>query len=50
MQPRAQAQDGFRVQLRDARLRHAEHFADLTQRQVLVVIEGDHELLSLGQP
>src|SRR6185312_6255836 len=42
-QARAQAQDGLRVQLRDARLGHAEHFADLAQRQVLVVVEGDHE-------
>src|SRR3954451_13598670 len=37
------------VQLRDARLGNAEHLADLAQGQVLVVIEGDDELLALGQ-
>ena len=45
----AQPQDGLRVQLRDARLGDAEHLADLPQRQVLVVVERDHELLALGQ-
>src|SRR5215217_3726294 len=44
-----QAQDGLGVQLGDPRLRHAEHLADLSQRQVLVVVERDHELLALGQ-
>src|SRR6185436_10811402 len=38
-----------RVELRHARLRDAEHLADLTQRQLLVVVERDHELLPLGQ-
>ena len=37
------------MQLGDARLGHAEHLADLAQGQVLVVVEGDHELLALGQ-
>ena len=37
------------MQLGDARLGHAEDLADLSQRQVLVVVEGDHELLALGQ-
>src|SRR3954462_1517271 len=46
---RLQAQDRLRVQLRDARLRHAEHLADLAQRQLLVVVERDDELLALGQ-
>ena len=38
------------MQLRDARLGHAEHLADLAQGQLLVVIERDDELLPLGQP
>ena len=46
---RAQPQHRLGVQLRDARLGHAEDLADLAQRQVLVVVEGDHELLALGQ-
>src|SRR3954454_20690630 len=46
---RAQAQHGLRVQLRHAGLRHAEDLADLPEREVLVVVEGDHELLPLGQ-
>ena len=37
------------MELRDARLGDPEHFADLAQRQVLVVVERDHELLALGQ-
>ena len=37
------------MQLRDARLGHAEHLADLAQGQLLVVVERDHELLALGQ-
>src|SRR5215208_5726998 len=44
-----EAEHGLRVQLGDARLRHAEDLADLSQRQVLVVVERDHELLALGQ-
>src|SRR6185312_3855246 len=46
---RLQAQDRLRVQLRDPRFRHAEHLADLAQGQLLVVVEGDDELLALGQ-
>ena len=38
------------MQLRDARLGHAEHLADLAQGQLLVVVERDDELLPLGQP
>src|SRR5213078_2237522 len=45
-----QAEDRLRVQLRDARLGHAEHLADLAQRQLLVVVERHDELLALGQP
>ena len=37
------------MQLRHPRLRDAEHLADLTQGQLLVVVEGDDELLPLGQ-
>ena len=37
------------MQLRDARLGHAEHLADLAQGQLLVVVERDDELLPLGQ-
>src|SRR4051794_21502636 len=47
---RTQAQHGLGVELGDARLGHAEHLADLAQGQVLVVVEGDHQLLALGQP
>src|ERR1700754_3073779 len=48
-QARAKAQDGLRVQLGDARLGDAEDLADLAQRQVLVVVERDDQLLALGQ-
>src|SRR5215208_3399997 len=44
-----QPQHGLRVQLRDARLGDAEDLADLAQGQVLVVVERDHELLTLRQ-
>src|SRR5262245_53586897 len=44
-----QAQDRLRVQLRDARLGHAEHLADLAQRELFVVVERHDELLALGQ-
>src|SRR5713101_4607393 len=47
--PRLQAQDRLRVQLRDARLGHAEHLADLAEGELLVVVERDHELLPLGE-
>ena len=49
LQLRPQAQHRLGVQLRDAGLGHAEHLADLAERQVLVVVEGDHELLALGE-
>src|SRR3954451_23557745 len=49
LQPRLEAQHGLRVQLGDARLGDAEDLADLPEGQVLVVVEGDHELLALGQ-
>src|SRR5665213_1680967 len=45
----AQPQHRLGVQLGDPRLGHAEDLADLTQGQVLVVVEGDDELLALGQ-
>ena len=48
-EPRLQAQDRLRVELRDARLRHAEYFADLPERELLVVVERDDELLALRQ-
>src|SRR5215208_6487270 len=50
LEARLQPQHGLRVQLRDARLGHAEHLADLPQREVLVVVEGHDELLALRQP
>ena len=37
------------MQLRDPRLGHPEDLADLPQGQVLVVVEGDHQPLALGQ-
>src|SRR4051794_13610630 len=49
LQPGLESQHGLRVQLGDARLRDPEDLADLPQGQVLVVVEGDHELLALGQ-
>jgi len=49
LHPRAQPQHGLGVHLRDARLGHAEHLADLAQRQLLVVVEGHDELLALGE-
>src|SRR5439155_14931690 len=48
-EPGLQPQDRLRVQLRDARLGDPEHLADLSQRQLLVVVERDDELLALGQ-
>src|SRR3954449_594980 len=49
LQPGLQAQHGLGVQLGDARLGDAEDLPDLAEGQVLVVVEGDHELLALGQ-
>ena len=37
------------MQLRDPRLGDAQNLADLPQRQVLVVVERDDQLLALGQ-
>src|SRR5919106_5615528 len=48
-QSRLQAQNRFGVELRDAGLRHAQHFADLAQGQLLVVVEGDDQLFALRQ-
>src|SRR5919204_2164656 len=45
----AQPQDRLGVQLGDPGLGDPQHLADLAQRQVLVVVEGDHQLLALGQ-
>src|SRR3954454_12525235 len=49
LQPRLEPQHRLRVELGNARLGDAEDLADLSQRQVLVVVERDHELLALGQ-
>jgi hypothetical protein len=46
---RLQAQDRLRVELRDAGLGDAEHLADLAERELLVVVERDDELLALGK-
>src|SRR5919199_188060 len=48
-EPGAQPQHGLRVQLAHARLGDAEDLADLSERQVLVVVERHHELLALRQ-
>src|SRR6266508_3324312 len=48
-QARLQAKDRLRVELRHPRLGDTEHFADLAQRQLLVVVERDHELLALRE-
>src|SRR3954451_13755570 len=45
-----EAEDRLGVELRDARLGHAQHLADLAQREVLVVVERHDQLLALGQP
>src|SRR5215207_6848153 len=49
LQAALEPQHRLRVQLRDAGLGHAEDLTDLAQRQVLVVVERDHELLALRQ-
>src|SRR3954454_2064041 len=49
LQPGLQAQHGLGVQLGDAGLGDAEDLPDLPERQVLVVVERDHELLALRQ-
>src|SRR5207244_5138973 len=49
-EPCLQAQNRLGVQLRNARLGDAEDLADLAQRQLLIVVERDDELLALGQP
>src|SRR5258705_12410760 len=45
----AQANDRLGVQLAGARLGHAEHVADLAERVVLLVIETQERLQSLGE-
>src|SRR6516164_896636 len=47
--PRTQTRNRLTMQLAYARFRHAEHFADLAQVQVLFVIEAHHHLLALRQ-
>ena len=47
--PGLQAQDRLRVELRHARLGDPEHLPDLTERELLVVVERDDELLPLGE-
>src|SRR5450759_1007001 len=44
-----QPQDSFGVQLGDARFGDPRHLPDLLQREAFVVIEADHDLLSLRQ-
>src|SRR5829696_6879415 len=46
-EPDAELQDGLRVDLAGAALGHAEHVTELRERQPLVVVEGQHEALSL---
>src|SRR5918911_4143174 len=50
LQARLQPQHRLGVQLGDARLGDAQDLPDLAEGEVLVVVEGDHELLALGQP
>ena len=45
----AQLQHRLGVDLADARLGHPEHVADLGEREALVVVERDDDLLALGQ-
>src|SRR5436190_7400492 len=45
----AQLQDRLRVHLTDATFGDAEHLTDLGERQALVVVEGDDDLLPLRQ-
>src|SRR3954462_11214815 len=49
LERRLQTQHRFGVQLRHARLGDAEHLADLSQRQVLVVVERHVQLFALRQ-
>src|SRR3954447_2017340 len=49
LERRLQTQHRFGVQLRHARFGDAEHLADLSQRQVLVVVERHDQLLALRQ-
>src|SRR6266496_6532020 len=46
---RLEAQDRLRVELGDAGLCHPEHLPDLAKGELLVVVQGDHELLALRQ-
>src|SRR4051812_2843012 len=45
----AQLQHGLGVHLADAAFGDAEHLADLSEGQALVVVERDHDLLAFGQ-
>src|SRR5690242_19777033 len=47
---RLEPEDRLRVELRDARLGDTKHLADLAEGELLVVVEGDDELLALGEP
>ena len=49
-EPRLEAEDRLRVELRHPRLGDAEHLADLAQRELLVVVERHDELLALREP
>ena len=46
-EPAAKLKDALGVDLADAALGHAEHVADLGQRQALVVVEREHESFPL---
>src|SRR5690349_19282617 len=49
LQLRLQAEDRLGVELGDPRLGDAQHLADLAQRQLLVVVEGDDSALALRE-
>src|ERR671915_997427 len=50
LKPRSQPQNGLGVKLRHARLRDPQDLADLPQGEVLVVVEGHHQLLAFRHP
>src|SRR5215471_8123981 len=45
----AQSQEGLGLQLRDSRLVQVDHSGDLAQSKLFVIVEPQHQLLSLGQ-
>src|SRR3546814_2725152 len=47
---RAELDDRLRVDLADPALGHPEDRTDLGEGEALVVVEGEHDLLALGQP